>query len=289
MMCLDLGGFGISRYAFDNFLYEQAKAQGVEFILNQEVEKVEYAKEKFRVKTHSEELESDIVIGAFGKRSKIDHSLKRKFVRKRSPYVGVKYHARTNHPNDLIALHNFPGGYCGISNVEEGKTTICYLTNRENLKRFKNIPEMEKKVLYTNPLLETVFTNSQFLFDRPEVINEISFEDKDPVDNHILMVGDSAGMIAPLCGNGMAMAIRSAKILSELVIQFLCDKTITRQVLENSYATIWNDNFRRRLWRGRQIQKLFGNAFTSNLTVNLVMRIKPLAQSIIRSTHGDQF
>ena len=42
-----------------------------------------------------------------------------------------------------------------------------------------------------------------------------SFAPKKPVEEHILMSGDAAGLITPLCGNGMAMAIRSAKILSE--------------------------------------------------------------------------
>ena len=57
------------------------------------------------------------------------------------------------------------------------------------------------------------------LFEKPEVINEITFEKQDPVSNHILMCGDAAGMITPLCGNGMAMAIHSAKILSGLIIE----------------------------------------------------------------------
>jgi len=287
-MPLDLGGFGISRYTFDNFLYERAKAVGVEFFLDEEVEIVSFSNEKFQIKTQVNESEADVVIGTFGKRSKIDHQLNRKFIRQRSPYVGVKYHIRTNHPNDLIALHNFPGGYCGMSNVEEGKTTLCYLSHRENLKQFRNIREMEEKILFKNPLLRSVFIDSEFLFKKPEVINEISFVTKSPIENHILMAGDSAGMIAPLCGNGMAIAIQSAKILSERVIQFV-GEGMTREQLEKSYVDAWNKNFKRRLWMGRQIQKLFGNAFASNLAVNLAMNVRPLANAIIRNTHGDPF
>ncbi|MBA4056562.1 MAG: FAD-dependent oxidoreductase [Marivirga sp.] len=288
-MPLDLGGFGISRYHFDNFLYEQAKDAGVEFILNEEVEKVYFREEKFNVTTQHRELEADIVIGAFGKRSKIDHALNREFIKKRSPYIGIKYHIRTNHPDDLIALHNFDGGYCGMSNIEDGKTTLCYLTHRENLKRFKNIREMEEHILFKNPLLLSVFKNADFLFDKPEVINEISFVTKSAVHDHILMAGDSAGMIAPLCGNGMAMAIHSAKMMSELIIRFARTKTFSRTDLERSYLREWNTHFKGRLWRGRQIQKLFGNAFTSNLIVNLVMNTPPLANTIIKNTHGEPF
>jgi menaquinone-9 beta-reductase len=286
---LDLGGFGISRYTFDNFLYERAKAIGVKFFLNEEVEFVAFSKEKFQIKTQLNELEADVVVGTFGKRSKIDHLLNRKFIGQRSPYVGVKYHIRTRHPNDLIALHNFPGGYCGMSNIEDGKTTLCYLSRRDNLKRFGNIRAMEENILFKNPLLRSVFIGSEFLFRRPEVINEISFVTKSPVEDHILMAGDSAGMIAPLCGNGMAMAIQSAKLLSERVIQYVTERSYTREQLEKSYEDAWSQHFKRRLWMGRKIQKLFGNAITSNLAVHMAIHVRSLANAIVRNTHGDPF
>jgi len=289
IMPLDLGGFGISRFTFDRFLYEKARSLGVEFHLNQEVETVQFNADEFIVKTRAAAWQADVVLGTYGKRAKLDQVLKRPFMHKRSPYVGVKYHVRRSHPDDLIALHNFPGGYCGMSNVEDGKTTLCYLSHRDNLKRFGNIAEMEKRVLFKNPLLRGVFEESEFLFSRPEVINEISFETKSPLAEHILMGGDSAGMIAPLSGNGMAMAIRAAKIMSDLVIQYVKDSRFSREMMERSYVSAWNENFRSHLWKGRQIQKLFGNPFTSNIAVNLTIHLRSLANIIIRSTHGDPF
>jgi flavin-dependent dehydrogenase len=203
--------------------------------------------------------------------------------------VGVKYHVKVHHPDDLIALHNFKGGYCGISNVEDGRTNLCYLTHRENLKRFKNIKEMEEETLFHNPLLKNIFRDSEFLFEKPETINEISFETKLPVENHILMTGDAAGMITPLCGNGMAMAIHSSKILCELLIESLAKAHFSRDALEREYAIKWNKLFKRRLWLGRQVQKLFGNEWTSNAAVSLAINIRPIAKMIIRNTHGNPF
>jgi flavin-dependent dehydrogenase len=286
---LDMGGFGISRYTFDSFLYEKAKTLGVEFLLNTEVESVEFFAQSFSVKTRQKVYTTDVVLGAFGKRSRIDHELNRDFILRRSPYVGVKYHIKTDHPSDLIALHNFSDGYCGISNVEDEKSNLCYLTHRDNVRRFKSISEMEHHILFRNPLLKSIFKNSRFLFDRPEVINEISFETKSAVEDHILMIGDAAGMITPLCGNGMAMAIHSAKIASELVIQYLQGKIFTRPQLENAYSEHWRKLFGKRLWAGRQIQKLFGSETASNIAVNMAIHFKPLAKAIIRNTHGNAF
>jgi flavin-dependent dehydrogenase len=286
---LDLGGFGISRYAFDHFLYEKAKLLGVNFLLKEEVEEISFKADRFTIKTQARELASDIVVGAFGKRSKLDIQLHRDFIQKKSPYVGVKYHIHTNHPDDLIALHNFRGGYCGISNVENGKTNLCYLTHRENVRQFKNIKEMEEAILFKNPLLKDIFLNAKFLFDKPETINEISFETKSPVENHILMTGDAAGMITPLCGNGMAMGIHAAKILSELIIGHLRQKDFSRAALEQNYIHAWSKNFKNRLWFGRQVQNFFGNELASNVTVNLAIHVRPVARMIMKRTHGQPF
>jgi flavin-dependent dehydrogenase len=286
---LDLGGFGISRYSFDHFLYTKAKGFGVDFLLCTEAEKVQYTDGKFLVQIPATTLEADVVIGCFGKRSKIDISLGRSFIKKKSPYVGVKYHIRTDHAGDLIALHNFKNGYCGISNIEDGKTNLCYLSHRNNLKEHGNIRAMEEDVLFKNPFLKEIFNNSQFLFDKPETINEISFETKGPLDNHILMTGDAAGMITPLCGNGMAMAIHSAKLLSERVIRFCKEPDYRREQLEQDYSMCWKRFFENRLWTGRQIQRLFGSEWASNGAVNLTRYSKPVADFLMKRTHGDPF
>lgn len=287
LMPLDLGGFGISRYVFDNLFYESAGNLGVEFRLNTEVTGVDFQRDEFRIQTSNESWDADLVIGSFGKRSRVDRAMGRKFLH-RSPYVGVKYHVRTAHPPELIALHNFPGGYCGISNVEEGRSTLCYLTHASNLRQYKSVSEMERRVLWRNPLLKTIFNESVSLFGKPEVINEISFETKSPVHEHVLMAGDAAGMIAPLCGNGMAMAIQSARLLVQEALPFVAG-TIRRNEMEENYRRRWQREFAVRLWRGRQIQKLFGRELTSRIAVSLVMNIPPLARSIIRNTHGPTF
>ena len=287
-MNLDLGGIGISRYSFDHFLFQRAREAGVTFYQNEEVTDIQFVGNAFTVKTNNREIPCDVAVGAFGKRSKLDYQLHRGFTGKRSPYVGIKYHVRIDHPDNLIALHNFPGGYCGMSNIEDGKTTLCYLTHRDNLKKYKNVREMEEAILFCNPHLSRIFRSAEFLFDKPEVINEITFATKAPIESHVLMTGDSAGMIAPLCGNGMAMAIQSGRLLSKEIVGF-CNGHATRSEMETHYANTWNSHFKQRLWMGRQVQRLFGNELTSRMAVSLVMNIQPLATAIVRNTHGQPF
>ncbi len=59
---------------------------------------------------------------------------------------------------------------------------------------------MEEEALFRNPFLKSISERAEILLEKPEVINEISFATKKLVEDHMLMVGDAAGMITPLCG-----------------------------------------------------------------------------------------
>ncbi|OKS88570.1 NAD(P)/FAD-dependent oxidoreductase [Mucilaginibacter polytrichastri] len=289
---LDLGGFGLSRYTLDNYLYQKAGAEGVKFLLGTRVEDVQFINDRFEITIPNKKLITPLVIGSFGKRSNLDQKLKRKFFYRRSPYLAVKFHIRVDFPDDLIQLNNYHNGYCGISKIESDKHCMCYLAHRDDLRKYGNLQGLEENVILKNPYLKAVFDKAEFLLDKPEVINEISFEKKEPVDNHILMSGDTAGMIAPLCGNGMTMAIHSAKILSGIIASHYKTGTFNpakRALIEQDYTTQWNQQFAQRLWTGRQLQKLFGHNGTTALMLNLLNGLPPLTRYLIGKTHGKPF
>jgi len=289
---LDLGGFGISRYTLDNYLYKKALAEGVTFMLNTRVEDLRYTQAHFEVQIPGEVLIAMLVIGSFGKRSNLDQKLKRPFFFKRSPYLAVKFHLKIDFPDDLIQLNNYKDGYCGISKVDGGRHCMCYMAHRDDLRKYGTLPELEANVIRKNPYLDEIFKSARFLLDKPEVINEISFEKKSPVDNHILMSGDTAGMIAPLCGNGMTMAIHSAKILSEKIIEHYhrCKFTpACRTGLEMDYTESWNHYFAQRLWAGRQLQRLMGNDLMTSAMLKLLGKLPVLSNYLISKTHGKPF
>ncbi|MCP5570310.1 hypothetical protein NL300_28085, partial [Klebsiella pneumoniae] len=86
-----------------------------------------FDKSSFVVETASGNiLQADLVIGAFGKRSNLDVSLSRKFIKKKSPWLAVKAHYTCDVPENEVSLHNFKGGYCGISKVENNAVNVCY-------------------------------------------------------------------------------------------------------------------------------------------------------------------
>ena len=102
------------------------------------------------------------------------------------------------------------------------------------------------------------------------------------------MIGDAAGMITPLCGNGMSMAMHGSKIAAELIDEFL-NKKISRSELENNYCANWKKIFEKRLRTGRIIQRFFGKIWMTNLFVRTMKVIPPLTRWVIKQTHGEPF
>ena len=289
---LDLGGFGVSRYLLDDFLYRRAEARGVTFYLKSTVTDVAFdaAADRHAVTlADGRQLAARVVLGAYGKRAALDRQLQRPFFAQRSPYLGVKYHLRLpGFARDVIALHNFANGYAGISAIEEDKLCFCYLTTRDNLRQHGTIPAMEQAVLARNPHLREILDSAELLYPQPEVINEISFAPKQPVEQHVLMVGDAAGLITPLCGNGMAMALHGAALAAAATHEFLVGHT-SRARLESNYAWAWQMQFGARLRVGRAVQRLFGGPVLSELVVGSLRHWPSAVRALMRRTHGQPF
>lgn len=285
---LPLGGFGVSRYTLDFYLYEKAKERGCVFI-EDEVKEVTFLKDIFSTYTNNQHhITSKIVLGAFGKRSNLDIAMQRSFIQKKSYWLAVKAHYLGDFPNKLVGLHNFEGGYCGVSKVENNLINICYLAQYDSFKKYKNIEAFQEAILMKNPKLKTILEQTTMVFEKPLTISQISFETKAAVENHILMIGDSAGLIHPLCGNGMAMAMHSAKIAANLSIDFLQNKMI-RNEFEKLYTDTWNKTFKTRIQFGKFISKLLLHPKTSEFLLKLMLIFPFSLTLLIKKTHGKPF
>lgn len=293
---LPLGGFGISRFAIDQQMADIARRAGVELAEGVKVTDAQFHGSGFVLHAAARAqnpVHAHVVAGSYGKRSNLDVKWERPFVQhkpnKLNNYIGVKYHVMTGHPADLIALHNFSNGYCGISQVEDDKYCLCYLTTAENLRQHGNsIAQMEKEVLCKNPYLARIFSSADFILETPVTISQISFEKKSLIEDHVLMVGDAAGMITPLCGNGMSMALHAAKLaFTEIDAYF---KTgASRERMEAGYAREWKKHFAGRLRMGRFIQRFFGHTALSNLLISSIKPFPRITGWLIRQTHGEPF
>ncbi|MDL5512819.1 NAD(P)/FAD-dependent oxidoreductase [Arenibacter sp. M-2] len=284
---LPLGGFGLSRYILDHLLYQRSLALG-SFVFNDSVTAIDYENDNFRVLLASgKEYKSKFVIGAYGKRAGLDKELQRQFIEKKSPWLAVKAHYKLDSfPDNLVAVHNFRGGYGGLSKTESGAVNFCYLVSYDSFKKEKDIANFNQNVIAKNPYLGKFLNEAEMLFENPLTIGQISFHKKKPVENHIIMCGDTAGLIHPLCGNGMAMAIHSAKIASESIHGYFKNGGNDRLQLESDYETQWKHTFAKRLWLGRQLQAVMLSPKLSNLAMGILTNSPYIVDKMIKRTHG---
>ena len=283
---LPLGGFGLSRYRLDQLLYNAVLNAGGE-VDYAEVTDLYADSGVTKVETlRSGSYQARVVIGAYGKRSRLDKKLNRAFINQKTPYLAAKAHYSGDFPEDLVALYCFPGGYCGVSKVEEGRINVCYLAHQRTFKSHQNLAGYEQAVLRQNPELEKILSRIEPVFERPLTISQISFAPKRQAHDQLLLVGDAAGMIHPLCGNGMGMAIVGAQLLSTQILAQLDRPDFSFQALADGYSKAWKAEFQHRLNFGRLFNALFYRPAYFEWAVKGLSYLPWALPFFVRQTHG---
>ncbi len=282
---LPLGGLGIRRYTLDHYLYEKALIAGVRFLLKTNVQAVSFSNGLHTLKSDHHTIKAPVVLGSFGKRSKMDKVLMRPFAQEPARYLGVKFYIDAPFPTDLVTLYNFDSGYAGAVQVEDGTIDIAYLVDAASLQKAGGVSQLEQKVLYQNPAIRELFESGPRSPAKPLAISNVSFLPKKQVIDHILLIGDAAGMIPPLAGNGMAMAIHGAKLAAECSLEYLSGQ-ISREHLDLKYQQQWNQQFKHRLFWGRRLHRFMGKPLVSETAVQTLKVLPFLLRPIIRQTHG---
>jgi menaquinone-9 beta-reductase len=287
---LPLGGFGISRYSLDNYLCQIARNQGVIVMENCKVIDVQPSENEIaHIVTKQGTYQARVICGSFGKYAPNFAKNNEKITTNTPNYIGVKYHITTDLAPQRIELHNFEGGYCGISKVDMQRYCLCYLSKSSNLQRAGNdLKAMEAAVLHKNPYLKRYFTQSNFLFEQPLVISNVYFHSKSTTINGIMLLGDAAGAITPLCGNGMSMAMRASKVLAALLVLYF-EGRMDNTTLQMEYELAWKANFNTRILSGQYLQYLFGKNTTTHFALKTLHYFPTLTKKVIGLTHGAAF
>lgn len=162
---------------------------------------------------------------------------------------------------------------------------MCYLAHSSSLQHLHSLEKIEAELLSKNPFLRKFISHSHSLYKTPLAISNISFSYKPVVEQHMLMVGDAAGLISPLCGNGMAMAIHSAKLAAECIDTYFTGER-DRYQLEKSYQKQWKRTFSTRLRVGKALQHAFFLPRLPEFAIPLMNKFPQTSSHIIAQTHG---
>jgi len=241
---------GLSRYRLDPVLWGRATEAGADCRAGVCVRAVRGDLQSgFCVETSVGTFEARMALCAHGKRAKLDEALERP-VGYRSPYIAFKAHFRGQHDPSAIEMYGFDGGYCGLSPIEDGLVNVCWIAHERALEEGGGLVEgMVEGVLKKNPKLSERLGGLS-LTGKFKGISNIRLGAKGTFQGDVCLIGDAAGMIAPLCGDGMAMALRSAEIAAPLAVSFLKGE-IDGLAYRSAYTSAWKSEFGMRLLLGR--------------------------------------
>jgi len=229
---------GVSRMLLDDLLFRTAVAAGATPITG-------------TTATDLRMTNARIVVGAWGRWGRFDQQLARSFVRDRAHRnFGFKRHYRGATDTSVIELHSFRRGYLGVAAVEGGVTNICGLVHASRLAHHKGRwDSFVDEIRGEEPALEAMYARyapaqEGFLSSEPVI-----FRARSAVEHGIFMVGDASGIIDPLTGNGMAMAIQSALVAAPFIVDAL---HADRARAEDAYRQRHHELFAKRIaWSRR--------------------------------------
>ncbi|MFO8099010.1 MAG: NAD(P)/FAD-dependent oxidoreductase [Salinibacter sp.] len=277
---------GLSRYRLDTLLFERACDAGVDGRTGTRATGIQGSlHEGFVVDTTTGPVRGRVVLGAYGRRTRLDRSLNRPFLNVSSPYVGFKAHYKGPGVPETIELHSAPGGYCGVSPVEDDRANVCWIGRVDALKAAGGTPEGMLSDLRQNPDLDARLKNLTRVSDQFEAVSQVPLMPKSRFVDDICMVGDAAGMIAPLCGDGMAMALQAADLATPLVSDFVADQRPAAS-FRREYNRQWRNTFGVRMRLGRWVHTAAFRPGAASTLVRACHWLPPLARWLIRSTRG---
>ena len=143
-------------------------------------------------------------------------------------------------------------------------------------------------MLFKNEKIKTLFNSAEFLYKQPITVSNLEFHKKELIIDDVFFVGDAAGLITPLSGNGMSMALHASYILGRLLIEYLAG-AINKDQLYSGYEAEWNKAFKLRMAVGRIIQKNLRKEKNADRIIKALKIFPFFNQSIIRLTHGAPF
>jgi len=248
--------YSIKRSIFDTFLLNKAVEMGTKIYQPVKVQSIKKYGDKYLLKVKDSNniesiIKSNFVLAAYGKQNIIDRILKRDFISISSNYNGVKFHLPNDvfleNPPNVVSIYFSREIYCGLNRVSANETTLCFLekrTNHNKSARYRLIDLTNENEYFGN-----LFNNNfnDIIYDLPIYgTGNIYFGKKNVVENGIFMIGDAAGVIAPLTGDGIGMAFQSAELISRLLKDHLNGKFNISE-LKRFYIDEWQLLFSKRV------------------------------------------
>jgi flavin-dependent dehydrogenase len=218
---LPFEGIGLTRRALDEALLRQAEASGARIRRGTTVSGIVPNDAAFDINLRDEPgLRAGTVFLATGKHDL--RSLKRPSGSSGEDLIGFKTYW-TMEPTQRAALEHavevilFQGGYAGLQCVEDGLVNLCLLVKRPVFEAAgRTWEKLFDHLLCESPHLRRRLNGAEPTLPRPLTIANVPYgfvhrSDADETEG-LFRLGDQMGVIPSFCGDGVAMALHTARL-----------------------------------------------------------------------------
>lgn len=223
---LPFAAAGVSRERLDEALLLQARNAGVEVRRGAAVRAIDKAGETAWQVTAGEARETaPAVFLATGK-----HDLRsfKRTAAMRDGWIGFKIHirlttAQTEALRDAVELILFEGGYAGLQLVEPATANLCLVVRKSTFARVgKSWPALLDHLTGSCPHLADRLGGAQPCWEEPLAIASLPFgflAMTERQDAGLYRLGDQVSVIPAFSGNGIAIALHSARLAADCFLQ----------------------------------------------------------------------
>ncbi len=139
-------------------------------------------------------------------------------------WIGAKAHFAGLKPRASVEMYLFPGGYCGLAPIEDGKCNVCCLVNQHRIRDvgssgMDNLSAWLARVS-CHPALQARLRGAAQV--SPVVTTApVRLERRSATKDGALLVGDASGFLDPFTGEGISMALHSGRLAGNAIAESL--------------------------------------------------------------------
>jgi flavin-dependent dehydrogenase len=180
----------------------------------------------------------------------------------------------------------FDGGYVGLSPVESGHANLCLLASKAAFGRAGDTARaMLEAAARWNPALAEALAGGEPIPESEVAVAPVDTGRPATPWEGFARVGDAATMIPPLCGDGMAMALRGAELCAPLAHDYLRGRSSLAE-WEARYRDAWRAAFEKPVRTGRLLQRMLGAPLLGDALLLAGGLLPGAAQHFVKATRS---
>jgi len=162
-----------------------------------------------------------------------------------------------------VELHLFPGGYAGLEPVEDGRANLCLVVRKRALTAAgRSWPSLMESLTLSCPSLSERLTDARPSTDRALAVAAIPYGYVRARGDGLWRLGDQAAVIPSLAGEGMSIALHSARLAAEVWLA-----GGTSQTYQRSLARDVGRQVGRATWLSRALVRDWSQALTIQMAL----------------------